>query len=112
MATPPPLPPGQPPPLPSERRKIPTFVYLLLFILLFAINATWAYQQAAARAPGNTAYVLGVVQGNVVLPLVAAAGIACIWKPNRGFRGVVRVLFWGTVFLLFTKLSQFANSTR
>jgi hypothetical protein len=87
-------------------------VYLLLFILLFAINASWAYQRAAARVPGNSAYAIGVVQGSVVFPLLAAAGVACIWKRNRGFRGIVRVLFWGTVFLLFTKLSQLAGSTR
>ena len=112
MATPPPLPPSQPPPLPSERRKIPTFVYLFLFILLFAIDAALAYQRAVARVPGNLAYAIGVVQGSVLLPLVVVAGVACISKQNRDFRGIIRVLFWGAVFLLFVKLNQVASSTR
>jgi hypothetical protein len=113
MTTPPPLPPRQPPPLPpplpSQRRKIPTAVYFALFILLLAVNVVWVYQRAATRVPGNSAYVIGVVEGGVLLPLGAAAGIACIWRPNRGFRGVVRVLFWASLFLLFTKLNQLVN---
>ncbi len=104
----------KPPPLPPRRLTIPTWVYCVLFCILFLVNAAWAYQRVVARFPGdrNPAFAIGVVQGGLLFPLAAAAGIACIWKQNRGFRGVVRVLFWASLFLLFTKLSQLASSTR
>jgi hypothetical protein len=111
MTTPPPLPPIPPPLLPPKRRSVPTAVYCALFALLFITNSIWVYQGAVARVPGNAAYAFGVVQGGVLLPLGAAVGIACIWKQNRGFRGVFRVLFWASLVMVVLKLSQLANST-
>jgi len=115
MTTPPPIPQrpqSQPPPIPVERRVIPTFVYLILIIVFSALNAVWVYQGAIARNPGHLAFALGVVQGGVLIPLVVVGGIACIWKQNRSFRGMVRVLFWASAFFLFVKLSQVVYPTR
>jgi len=50
-----------------------------------------------------------MVVGGVIIPLVLIVGIAVIWKPNRGFRGVVRVLFWASLFIYVPKLIQFLN---
>ena len=112
MQSPPPLPQVKPPPLPQKKSRIPTAVYSLLFIILFAVNAVWTYQQAFARFPDNSAAALGYLQGGLIAPLAVAAGVACIWKQNRGVRGVIRVLFWASLILLFLKISQLANSPR
>jgi hypothetical protein len=107
----PPL-PTRPPPLPTQRHKIPTVIYFLLFILFLIVDVVLAYQTANVRVPGNLAFAIGMVQGGVLLPMGLAAGIACIWRTNRGFRGIVRVLFWASLVVLLTKLSQLANPTR
>jgi len=112
MTTPPPLPQVLPPSLPTKRRQIPTVVYCLFFSLLFAVNAGLTYRQAVTRFPNNSATAVGYVQGGLLVPLVIAAGVACIWKQNRGFRGVVRVLFWVSLITLFGKISQFAGPAR
>ena len=110
MTTPPPLPPVQPPPLPKRQPQIPTAVYCLFFCLLFTANAVLAYRQAFARFPNNSAAAVGYVQGGLLMPLVVVAAIACIWKQNRGFRGVVRVLFWVSLITLFAKFGNLASS--
>jgi hypothetical protein len=110
MTTPPPVPPVQPPPLPKNKRLVPTLVYCVFFLLLLCVNGLLAYGQAVSKFPHNPAARLGYLQGGLVVPLVAIAAIAAIWKQNRGFRGVVRVLFWASLFMVFVKLSQFANS--
>lgn len=46
-----------------------------------------------------------------MLPLAAVVGIACIWKQNRGVRGVFRVLFWASLVMVALKFNQLANST-
>lgn len=105
--------PRQPPPLAIRRDKIPTAVYLLLLIPIFIINVVWAYHTAKVRVPGDqpyaAGYVTGYVSGNVLVPIAVAAGIACIWKSNRGFRGVTRVLFWASLAVLFSRLGLLAN---
>jgi hypothetical protein len=43
------------------------------------------------------AYAFGNVLGEIVIPLMVIVGIASIWKLNRGFRGIVRVLCWASL---------------
>jgi hypothetical protein len=50
------------------------------------------------------------MQGYLFVPLVLVAAIACIWKQNRGFRGLVRVLFWVSLITLFAKFSNLVSS--
>ena len=115
MTPPPILPPSPPQVLASKTTKLPTFVYATLLSLLFTIRAVWAFMAAIARVHNNApvsvnaAYAFGMVVGGVIIPLVLIVGIAVIWKPNRGFRGVVRVLFWASLFIYVPKLIQFLN---
>jgi hypothetical protein len=115
MTPPPILPPSPPPVLAPKATKIPTFVYATLFVLLFTIRAVWAFLAAIARVHNdapvgvNASYAFGMVVGGVFFPLLLIVGIASIWKVNRGFRGVVRVLFWASLFLYVPKILQFLN---
>jgi hypothetical protein len=95
---------------PAKTQKIPTFIYALAFVILFIIQIAWVSQKAHAVAHGNTAFAIGYVQGYVLLPIVLVAAIASIWKPNRGFRGVVRVLFFTLLICVFLKAVQVANA--
>jgi hypothetical protein len=83
-------------------------VYGVLFILLCAVNVVWVYRDAIARVPNNPAYAFGVTQGGVMFPLIVIAGIAACWPQNRGFRGVVRVLFWASLIMVCMKLQKLA----
>src|SRR5262245_35053733 len=116
MTMPPPLPQPppvpRPPPLPQKQQQIPTAVYCVLFGVLMGVNVVLTYGQAVGRVPGDAAAAVGYLVGGLIVPLAVVTGIACIWKQNRGFRGVVRVLFWASLILLFVKITQLVSPSR
>jgi threonine/homoserine/homoserine lactone efflux protein len=74
-------------------------------VLLFIGNSLLAYQSSLSRFPANRSTVIGACLGGVVLYLAVVAGIACIWKGNRNFHGLIKVLFWFALLMLIVKLN-------
>ncbi len=93
----------------TKRVIIPTPVYAALFLLLVITNSIWACAAAHAQKPDNAAYAIGMVVGGVLFPLGVITGIACIWKVNRSLHGILRALFWGSLFGFLTKLASHAH---
>jgi len=84
-------PPNPPSPACAKPQKVPTAIYAIAFIILFIKQVASATQEGEHLA-GNPAFAFGYVLGHAVWPPILAAAIASIWRANRGFRGVVRVL--------------------
>jgi len=105
MTTPPLLPQSEPSPQSPKRNKVSTIIYSFLFVLLFLGNFLLAYQSSLSRFPANRSTVIGACLGGVVLYLAVVAGIACIWKGNRNFHGLIKVLFWFSLLMLIVKLN-------
>jgi hypothetical protein len=101
--TPPVLPPSPPLVLGSKTIKIPTLVYFVLFSLQFILHAVWVFLATFTHVGNDgpvgigAAFAFGEVLGEVVVPIIVIVGIASIWRQNRGFRGIVRVLFWASL---------------
>ena len=103
-----------PPPIPSsvsgKSQTIPTFIYAIAFVPLFIVQLMWAIRAAQVFAHGDSAIAIGYVQGQTVIPLVIIAAIASIWRANRGFRGVVRVLCYTSLICVALKFTTIAGA--
>lgn len=112
MTPPPVLPQSRPPVLASKPAKVPTFVYTTIFSLSLAIQVIWLFVSATTHVHSGSpdikaSYAFGVVLGGIIAPLILVAAIASIWKQNRSFRGMIRVLFWASSLFLVIRLNQF-----
>jgi hypothetical protein len=89
--------------------RVPHRVYGVFAFFFILASMMWAYQRGLASGRGTPGFAFGMVQGNVVLPLGLAVGIACFWRRNRNLHVIVRILFWASAFLIFIKINQVVN---